>query len=530
MAPERSYSTELPARRFGVNAGVICGVLALCVYVATCSPGIEWQDSGIHQYRILSGQLVHDRGLALSHPLHYWLGRAVLALPGGQPLWRLNVLSAVCGAAGVALLAATLERLTRSRLAAVLGGGVLLVAHSFWQMSALTETYTLAAALMTLEWYVLLRYVRSRQPGLLALVFLVNGLHVADHLLGLLTLVTYVVLVLERCWRGRLRWRWVPVLAVVWLIGAAPYWTLILSFQAQVGDWATTVRSAFFGGGVGDPGWGDAVLSARVSVGQVKLALLTLAYNFPSLALVVALCGFLRAAHGRRRVFRAVLLGQTVIIGAFVGRYAIADLYTYFVPVCVLGALWCGVGADWVLSRLRRSAWRPWALGLLIANVVAPVVVYACFPVVAENHGWMRSRLRDIPFRNEYQHFFCPWRVGDDSPARFARAALERAGPGGWLLMDTTTAHAVAAYYRTKGGPSGIRIYNGHRCLNVPNWPHLTDEELAAFVGAGGRAVVVPGRQAERLWGREFTLDRSEGQFWLVRGAGTGQRGENEVD
>jgi hypothetical protein len=505
-------------------------VAALCVYVATCSPGIEWQDSGIHQYRILSGQLVHDRGLALSHPLHYWLGRAMLAVPVGDPIWRLNLLSAICGAVAVGLLAATLERLTRSRLAAMLGAGVLLVAHSFWQMSALTETYTVAAALMTLEWYLLLVYARSRSSGLLVLVFLVNGLHVADHLLGLLTLATYGVLVLDRLWRGHLAWRWTPVLAVAWLIGAAPYWALVLAFHGQVGDWTTTIRSAFFGGGAGDPGWGDAVLNTRVSVGQAKLALLTLAYNFPSAALAVALGGVVRPAHGRRRVFRAVLLGQTVLIGAFVGRYAIADLYTYFVPVCVLVGLWCGVGADWLLGWVRRSAWRPWAVGLLTANVLAPVVVYACFPIVAESHGWMRSRLRDIPFRNEYRHFFCPWRVGDDSAARFARAVLERAGPSGWLLMDTTTAHAVGTYYRLHGGPAGIRIYNGHRCLNVPNWPHLTEEELAAFVRAGGRVVVVPGAQAERLWGERFALDRSDGQFWLVRPAGAGQGTENEVD
>jgi hypothetical protein len=219
------------------------------LYVFTCAPGVEWQDSGVHQYRIVTGQAENSRGLALSHPLHYWLGRGLLRIPLGEPAYRLNLLSAVCGAVGVGLLAALLTRLVRRQQAVFFAAGALLVAHSYWQMSAVTETYTLAGALMVVEWWLLLAYVARGQPLWLVAVFGVNGLHVADHPLGLLTGVTYVVLLLERVARGKLAVQWLLAAAVAWLIGASPYLALAAGYYQRTGDLAMTIQSALFGGG-----------------------------------------------------------------------------------------------------------------------------------------------------------------------------------------------------------------------------------------------------------------------------------------
>ena len=62
-----------------VRAGLVAGIAALVLYAATGARDVEWQDPGIHQYRVLTGRLEHPLGLALSHPLHFWAGRAALA-------------------------------------------------------------------------------------------------------------------------------------------------------------------------------------------------------------------------------------------------------------------------------------------------------------------------------------------------------------------------------------------------------------------------------------------------------------------
>nr|HPM24922.1 hypothetical protein [Phycisphaerae bacterium] len=373
-------------------------------------------------------------------------------------------------------------------------------------------TYTLAAALMTIEWMLLLRYARTRHPGWLIAVFAVNGLHVADHLLGLLTLATYGVLLLGQVIRRRMAARWLAVAALVWLVTAAPYWTLVLASYQQTGDLAGTLRSAFFGGSARTTGWSDSVMNLGLSAAQARIVVLTFGYCFPSAAGVVALVGLWWPANGRRRLFRRVLLAQTVIIGVFVARYTIKDLYTYFVPICMLTAFWFGCGVAWLLRRVRRQRW---VTGLLVLNAGLPLLVYAYFPVIAQQRGWLKGQLRDAPYRDEYRAFFRPWRVNDDSAARFAHQALAELGDGGWLIGDNTTAFPVAITYLVQGGPAAVRVYWFRECLTDPAQPPLTDDELGAHVRGGGRVLLVPSALIERRIPPPLEIDKTQ-PLWRV--------------
>ncbi len=506
-------------RGAATRLGVLLGLAALALYAATGSRGVEWQDAGVHQYRILVGQLENPFGLALSHPLHFWLGRATLRLPLGDPLHRLNLLSGVFGAIGVGVLSGLVVRLTRSRLAGGLAGVTLALAQSYWQMSARTDTYTVAATLMTVEWALLLRYARTRQPAWLLAVFAVNGLHVADHLLGLLPLATYGVLLLERIVRRRIAVGWLPVAIAVWLATSAPYSTLVLSHWQHTGNLGGTVRSALFGGNPHAKDWASSVLSVWPSATQAKLAIASLGYCFPSVAVLVALVGLFRRLRRRARLFRHVLLAQTIIMLVFVGRYNVPDVYKYFVPVCAVTALWFGLGVSALLRWWPGGAGRRWVVALLVANALLPLAVYYCFPIVAERRGWLRAQFRDIPYRNEYLHFFRPWRFADNTAAVFSQEALARIGENGWLLADSTTAYTVAATYLVHGGPAGARVYWWVNCLTDFGRPKLTDDELLAFVEHGGRVLGVPSStrsEVENTVHPPLVIDRTE-PFWHIR-------------
>lgn len=498
-----------------IRAGLVAGIAALVLYAGTGARDVEWQDPGIHQYRILTGQLEHPLGLALSHPLHYGVGRAALAVPLGDPVWRLNLLSGLFGAVGVGLVTGLVVRLTRNLLAGGLTAATLALAHAYWQMAALTETYTLAAALMTLEWVLLWRYVRTGRAGWLAAVFAVNGLHVADHLLGLLTLVTYTGLLVARVARRRIRPAWILAAAGLWLVTASPYWSLVLGHGHRTGAWGETVRSALFGGGRGEPGWQGQVLNVRLSAAQLKLAVLSFGYCFPSAAGLAALVGALRPVRRPWRAFRVVLLVQTAIVLAFVARYPIADLYTYFVPVCALTALWFGLGAGWLLRRWADAQARRRVAAALVLNALLPLVVYLVFPVVAQQRGWMHERLRDLPYRNEYFSFFRPWRFLDDSAPRLARDAIKWAGTDGWIIGDSTTAYPMAVTYLLRGGPVGVRVYCGRTCLTERDRPPWTAAELGGQVAAGGTVLVVPAAHTEALFHAPLRVEKSS-PLWRV--------------
>jgi hypothetical protein len=421
----------------------------------------------------------------------------------------------VFGAAAVGVLTGVLVCLTRRPLAAGFAAAALALAHAYWQMSAMTETYTLAAMLMTIEWACLLGYVRTQRPFWLVAVLAVNGLHVADHLLGVLPLTTYALLLLVLVVRSRVRVGWVLAAAGAWVLTASPYWTLIVAHWQRTGDLGATLRSAFFGGSTLVRGWSGDVLNTSISLAQVKLAALTFGYCFPSLTGLVALAGFFRRVSGRRRVFRWVLLGQTVLICGFVGRYPIKDLYTYFVPVCAVTALWFGWGVAAILRRWRTGPGRRWLVLCLLANAVLPLPVYYCFPIVAARYGWLRGQFRHIPYRDEYRHFFQPWRCGEHSAATFAANVLEQIGAGGWLLADNTTAFPTAITQKLYGGPPDARVYWFRDCLTEARLGPLSNAELLARVRAGERVLVTPSGAVAGLITPPLALDKST-PIWRV--------------
>lgn len=502
--------------------GLATGLAALLLYVLTLAPGAEWQDSGFHQYRILIGQLENPFGLALSHPLHFWIGRLVLPIPVGDPLWRINLISAVAGALAVGLLGALVTRLTHKPMAGVFAALALMLAHIFWQMSVVTETYTLSAAMIILEWHCLLSFARSRHPGWLALAFLVNGVHIADHLIGLLMLAPLGVLLLERVFRRRISAVWLVTCAMLWLAAASPYWTLVLQHWQRTGDLGRTVFSALFGVGIGGTGYAKYALNFRPSAAQLVRALLQLGYVFPSLALPIAIAGaWLARRRLPRDVFLPTVAAQSVLIFLFVIRYTIADQITFYVPLAVVVALWFGVGLGWLLDlRFTRTRKRI-VIAILVVNALLPIGVYLVVPPIAERYKLLDG-LTKVPYRNVYHYVLIPWRSGSDEVDRLADAVANDAGPGGWYLGAVTTVYPLAAMQKAIPWPhqdpaalareqalADVTLFSFERNLTDPGAPDLTIPTLRAFLAHGGSVVVDPHSETERVWGVAGKLDKS---------------------
>ena len=124
-------------------------LVALALYAATASRGAQWQDSGHNILRIVTGESLNPLGLALSHPLHHWLGRLVILPNILEPCFAITLISSLAAAFAVANTYGCVCVLTRRREAAVLAAVSLSLANTFWQKSTGAETYTLAPALLS---------------------------------------------------------------------------------------------------------------------------------------------------------------------------------------------------------------------------------------------------------------------------------------------------------------------------------------------------------------------------------------------
>ena len=137
---------------------LVAFALAAALYAATANRGAQWQDSGYHILRVVTHESLNPLGLALSHPLHHWLGRAVVSAGVFEPAFAITLLSALAAAVTVANVYGCVKTLTRHTLASALAAASLLFAHTFWQLATVVESYTLTAALLSGEIWCLCAY------------------------------------------------------------------------------------------------------------------------------------------------------------------------------------------------------------------------------------------------------------------------------------------------------------------------------------------------------------------------------------
>ncbi len=132
------------ARSFRAAAGVpaFAGLAALALYLATRHRGLPAGDSGELITVAATGGVAHPPG----YPLWTMLAGAWLhAFPLGSVAARLDAFSAVVAALAVALLAAAIQRATRSPIAALVGAAAFAIATPAWKVARVAEVFALNA-------------------------------------------------------------------------------------------------------------------------------------------------------------------------------------------------------------------------------------------------------------------------------------------------------------------------------------------------------------------------------------------------
>src|SRR4051812_26283170 len=87
-------------RLFGIfSPGLIPASLAFIIYLLTCSPTINFTDSGELITVAWTGGIAHPPG----YPLYTLIALGFIRLPFGDPAWRLNALSALFAAIAMGL-------------------------------------------------------------------------------------------------------------------------------------------------------------------------------------------------------------------------------------------------------------------------------------------------------------------------------------------------------------------------------------------------------------------------------------------
>lgn len=432
-------------------------VAAMVLYGLTASRSIGWQDSGQFVLRVVRGEVTDPFGLACAHPLHFWLCTAAAKLLPVEPPAALALVSALFGALAVANAFGIVRRLTGRAGAALMAAGGLAVAHTFWRFSTFVEVYSITAALLTFEMWALVCWDQTRRPRWLVLMFLANGLGLANHDLALLTLPVIGVVLLLAWHKRQATWITLAASAVAWAEGAGIYLAMIAHEARATGDLGAAMRSALFGT------FHDQVLSHGPLLTYTATSVAFTLLSFPNLMLPAALWG---VARGRRLGIGPVsfwsLISAVAIHLAFVLRYAVIDQYTFLMPVYGLLAVFAGVGFADVLARWP-GAWRRRVTAVAVASIALTPAVYPVAAAVARRGQVLGAYARNKPYRDDYRYLFIPWGRGEDSAGRMSAGAFDLAGANGLVVYEDDMARWALLYqsWRRESGTRVVRAGEG---------------------------------------------------------------------
>ena len=448
---------------------VFCAAAVL--YVATCAPGVLWQDSGLIQYRVWHNDIEGRLGLALSHPLYYLIAIVAKHVPLGELAYRINVLTAVISAFAVANLFLLLRLLLGETFPALLGAATFALSHTFWRHSAMPETYGLAMTLLLLELIMLLQYARTLCIKYLYFLALINGLAIANHVLASIALVCYLVLFFTFLLNKQIKIKNLAIMVIFWLIGAIPYEYLIVKNIIQSGDIMGTLISAAFGNS-----WQGAVLNTKLTIQMVKENLMYIALNFPTPNMLFVLVGFgCLYIVSPKRWYANTLIGILILYFTFAFRYKIQDRYVFFIPFYCMISILIGVGS---YSYLRKSSGGFYLLTMFCFMVIP---IYAMLPKIAEDLDIKIGSGRKLYYRNDSTYFLYPWKMNYNGARKFARQALSNANPPAIIYSDSTAAppllYAQQVWKEREGEDIKIISSIGNS-KNSPDFNALTIEKL----------------------------------------------------
>jgi hypothetical protein len=428
--------------------------IASVFYCATAQRTVGWQDSGMFQWRVLTGDYTGDLGLALAHPLYIALARPLAWVSRNHLPMLLNCFSGIGAAVALANLALVGWMLTGRRWIGASTAAMLATTQAVWWLSTIAEVYTWSIAGLTLEIVLLVLLMRRPRWWLAALLLGANGLGVCIHNFALLPLPVYATVVLAMAARRKLPAWSLPVAAAAWLVGASPYIAMTVDFAAGTGDWAGAIKSALTGE------YGGKMLSLADESHRLRENMVLSSLSFLGLLGPLAVVGWFRMVARAGKALATALAALTAVHVLFFVTYRVPDQFTFILPTLTMVAAAAAVGVAVLADRSRR--WRTAVVCAVLASLLWQPAAYWAAPKAAGALGVKAATTERLPFRNEARYWMTPWKQDERSALLFARAAFDEAAPDGVIVPDSTSQPPLELYGELREPHSRVTVQTSH--------------------------------------------------------------------
>jgi Protein O-mannosyl-transferase TMEM260-like len=347
------------------------GLISLATYGHTLAPGlVAIRDTPAFQYmgRVLG--VPHQPG----YPFYVLVSHLFSLVPVGSLAYRMNLLSALFGAACVVLMCGVLRALRCSPVVAFSFSLCAAFGPVVWSQSIIAEVYSLESLLVLATILVFLRWRVTRSTRLLVLGAFVFGLSAAHHPDQWTLAPALAAFVWCTDTRPFGRPATVLLVAGALAMAFAPYALIVIRtsqgapYVLEPAYGLTDLWRIYSGAGYRENLFAFPLTELLTSRGALVLGLLWSEVGAVGAGLVIV------GAVAMARTDRAVgllLAVQSLGQVAFTANYDVPDIAVFVIPLAY--ALWivAAAGAE-VVRRALAGAGRPWAVGTHAALLVMP--------------------------------------------------------------------------------------------------------------------------------------------------------------
>ncbi len=377
----------------------LLAALSLVVYNATLTPSLSYKSPDGNELATVPYilGLAHSTG----YPLYTWLGKLFTYLPIGDVAHRMNLMSAVLGAAGVGLLYLILLLLLgrgwRARLTSAFAALLFALSRTFWSQTGIAEVYTSNLFMVALTVLLLLLWAREEQRNrmnraagepwwrgfipswrsavLLFLSALSLSLSLGTHMSSLGFAPAIALFILLISWRAALSpitWAaglggfGLGALQFLWL----PYKANTLNDRLMLGNAPKTLRGVYNYTLGAFPQLKFAFGWAEVP-DRIVIYLALLVQQFGVAGTLLGFWGMWVALFRKPKRF-FLLIGMYLVHVVFFTQYAVFDLDVFFIPAHLMFTIFIAFGLwqllEWLAAAtIKLGGWtyRPVRVGLV---------------------------------------------------------------------------------------------------------------------------------------------------------------------
>lgn len=450
-------------------------ILTLGFYIYTLLPSLAWGDGVKLQSEAISGEsfvlaeinsdaftpdpYIFSRvGVAAwDHPLYIVLGHLLVrTFPFLDPLWLVNFISALFGAASVVVVFLLAYRVTDSILASCFASLSLAVSHTFWWHSSTPEVYTLFVFLLSVSFYFFDQFEKLEKTSSLFYSAIFLGLAASTHMMAFLAIPAlgfyYVSSQIEdRKWGyPKSQYQYSSVHRSFRISGLKDFVIPALGFLSGFSLYIIQfirISANFPLKEIIGPVIGSTFLSQLGTLSPILLGESLLHYLF-FLTVQFGPVGLIFGGLGIRKIFEDNDLSLRKIVFFFIVFalfgifYRVTDQFTFFIPSYIFWALLMGIGSHYVLGLIpgNKRFLLPIILGLLL---LATPFFYNALPHLAERNGFNDASIGipevGVGIRDGLAYYTNPNKRGDERAYDFGYQTISNLAPDSVVIAEWYT-------------------------------------------------------------------------------------------